>query len=221
MFEKKIVYVLLLICFCLVSHSQESTTKTTQLEYGLRLARTSNFYSRSVAYLHEEIGIQFFDGFFARINKGKKATRFGFGFFSNNFIFPYFEKTPKGLSYSKTNFLQLYGGLQFLPGNQNFIYLLCDVFCVNVKKFGTYFGTSGALSSLASKRTEFGISPGIGIRQRIGKLFAISAELQGNVFWRKSRAVEKYINTNSIFYEENKRGFKCSSTLQVFFTMYF
>jgi len=90
---------------------QKVTDTPTDVEYGIRVLRTSKIIRRDVAFLTEDYGVHYFDGFFARFTRNRKSLRLGVGFYSNGYIFPYYEKKIRGLEYTDTQYLQLYGGI--------------------------------------------------------------------------------------------------------------
>lgn len=55
----------------------------SEVEYGIRVLRTSQFIRREVSVFEEDYGVQFFDGFFARILRPKISGRLGIGFYSS------------------------------------------------------------------------------------------------------------------------------------------
>jgi hypothetical protein len=209
----------LMFCFTAV-FSQEKTIRNYKLEYGLRVAQTTPLYNRQVDIFDNDVGTHFFDGFFIRINKSRTAFRLGAAYFSSNFhLFPYYEKTPDGLRFTKTEFVEFFGGIQYRPGKQKLLYLHGNLVYSSINKEGYVYGLAGPVFLITTSRRAFGIVPGFGIKQKLGDLIALSLEYRLNILWQTTHLLETYAYIGGEFINQNITGIKHPSSLQLLFTL--
>lgn len=220
--SKNLFFLLIFGCCFFDLAAQNHNVKTQEIEYGVRLLHTSRILHREVAYLEEDFGVHFVDGFFVRIRKTKKSYRTGLGYYSNGFAVPHYEKTPKGLIYTRTDYLQFFGGIQLFPVKQKLFYMFLDITYSKTKKEGYVLGANGPLYLINSFRQNAGFAPGAGLQFQIHRWAFVSFEYDIAVLWQQSRATETLPYGNKeVFYHEEKTGIKCPAAAQIFFTLKF